>query len=212
MKKTLILDLDGTLYYQLGVQLTMGLWLAFYYLIHFWRIKELMILKDYRKIREQKITDIVERQFKIIAKKYNVTEEEVKKIVNIWMNQKPLQILPIFKDKKLIKMINDYQENKGQVIIYSDYPTIEKLAVLKVKYDISYDSTHPKIRVLKPDSKGLNYIIKENNLKQKETYFIGDSFSKDGKCAQSCDLEYIILPKFFRRKKHIIIKNKIEIN
>lgn len=33
-KKALILDLDGTLYFQFGVRIIMGLWMLLYYIVH----------------------------------------------------------------------------------------------------------------------------------------------------------------------------------
>ena len=211
-KKTIIFDLDGTLYYQYGVQCIMGCQMLLYYIIHLWRIKELMAIMYYRKIREKEIKGIVENQYKIVAKKYNMTIEEVKKLVDKWLFKKSLKIIKIFKDKKLCEIIDRYKKEGINIIIYSDYPTQEKIKALNIQYDKEYDSTHPEINELKPNPKGIKYIIKENNLKEDEILLVGDRDSKDGECARNCNIEYVILPKLFRNKKYVEITKKVGIN
>ncbi len=205
-KQTLICDLDGTLYYQLGVQLVMALWLASYYLLHFWRFKELLALKYYRQFREKTKDDVVAQQFKIVAQKYHFTEEKVKEIVDIWLFKKPLKILPLFKDRQLEKILRDF---KGDIIIYSDYPTSDKLQTLKMPYTKAYDATHPKISVLKPNPIGLYFIIADNKIRPDDILYIGDRDSKDGACARACQVDYIILPKLWRMHQHQKIKQMI---
>lgn len=51
--KALVFDLDGTLYYQRQLRLKMAWMLGSYYLCHFWRIKELLIIKKFREVREK---------------------------------------------------------------------------------------------------------------------------------------------------------------
>lgn len=208
-KKVLILDLDGTLYHQYGVQLFMGCRLAIYYLFHFWKFKELLMIMDYRKIREKNIKGIVEKQYKIIGQKYHKTPKQVEELIQKWMFEKPLDILPIFKDKKLDEIINNFA---GKVFIYSDYPTKDKLEALHTKYDKAYDSTNSNIMCLKPESKGLEYLINENKLNKKDILFVGDRDSKDGECSRRCQIDYVILPKFGRGKKYKKIKEYLQVN
>ena len=208
-KKTLILDLDGTLYYQYGVQCIMGCRMLLYYLIHFWKWKEFMVIMEYRKNRENNIEEIIDKQYILVAEKYSMSVKEVEKIIKQWLFQKPLRIVKFFRDRKLCAMIEEYKKRGLNIIIYSDYPTKEKLDVLNFKYDKAYDSTHKKIRVLKPDIIGLKYIIESNNLKEEEILFIGDRDTKDGECARRCNIDYIILPKVFRSKKYLEIKQKV---
>ena len=205
MKNTIIVDLDGTLYYQYGVHLVMGCQL----LLHFWKVKDLKIIMEYRKIREKNINNIVDKQYKIVADKYHVEEEYVKKVIDEWLFQRPLKALKKFKDKQLDKIITEFSQKGGKVYIYSDYPTKEKLKQLNTKFDKAYDSTNDNIKTLKPDKKGLEYIIKENNLQKEKILFIGDRDSKDGEISRKCNIDYVILPKLFRKKKISQIKQMI---
>lgn len=208
-KKILILDLDGTLYYQVGMQLFMGSWILIYYIFHFWKIKELIAILNYRKNREQELKDIVDIQFSLIAEKYHMSLEKIEYLINNWLIKKPLKIIYLFRDKKLIEIINEFKKKNGKIIIYSDYPTKEKLKALKIKYDLSYDSLYDKIRVLKPDPKGLNVIIKENNLNRNEILFVGDRDKKDGAISRKNKVDYVILPKLNRKKIYKEIKQKL---
>lgn len=200
-KKNIILDLDGTLYYLFFVKLIMCFELLMYYLLHFWKFKELAIIYYYRKIREENSENIVKKQYTLVAKKYNIPINRVKNLIEKWILIKPLKVLALCKDRKLDNLIIQFKKNGGKVIIYSDYPTKKKLELLNTLYDIAYDATNPKINVLKPNTKGLMYIIKENKLKREETIFVGDRDSKDGACARKCNVEYVILPNFFRKRK-----------
>lgn len=208
-KKNLIIDLDGTLYYLFWIKCIMLFIILIYYLFHFWKFKEVLILIYYRKIREKNIKNIVKIQYELVAKKFNVSIDEVKDITEEWLLVRPLKILHVCKDKKLENIIIDFKKNGGKVIIYSDYPTLKKLEVLNIIYDKAYDSTNSKIGVLKPNPKGLNYIIKDNSLRKTETLVIGDRDKKDGACARNCGIDYIIIPQFFRKKKHLLIIKKI---
>ena len=207
-KKALIIDLDGTLYFQYGVQFIMGCRMLLYYFFHFWKMKEFMAIMYYRKQREKNIKGIVNKQYILVAQKYGMKPEYVKKIVQIWLFHKPLAIIKIFKDKNLSKIINQCKNNGLSIIIYSDYPTKEKLSALNIQFDKAYDSTYSEIQTLKPDAKGLQYILKSNGLKKEEILFIGDRDSKDGECARRCHVDYIILSKLFRQKNYLEILKK----
>lgn len=210
-KKALILDLDGTLYFQFGVQCIMGCWMLLYHLFFFWKFKDFLAIMYYRKLREKDIKDVVDNQYILVAEKFKTNSKHIEEIVQTWLFNKPLKVLSIFKDKKLSKIIAKCKENGLKIIIYSDYPTKEKLSALNILYDETYDSTCPEIRTLKPDSKGLQYILKSNSLNKDDVLYVGDRDSKDGECARRCNVDYIILPKFSRQKKYIEILQKVGI-
>ena len=55
---------------------------------------------------------------------------------------------------------------------------------------------------MKPDKSGLERILAITGFDPCEALFIGDRYEKDGKCAESTGIDYIILPQnyFIRRK------------
>ena len=135
--------------------------------------------------------------------------DKVKKITDTWLIYKTLKVLPFFKDKKLVNIIEKVKKQNGKIIIYSDYPTLDKLNALNITYDKEYNPTNSNIKYLKPNPNGLNYIIKDNKYNKKDILYIGDRDSKDGECARICQIDYIILPKFFRNKKYSEINKKL---
>ncbi len=208
-KKVLILDLDGTLYYQIYVKLFMVFNILGYYIFHFWRMKDIFIILSYRKYRENNENTSTKEQYKFIADKYKVASSLVEEVINKWMFKKPLNLINRFKDKKLINIISTFKDKGGKVIIYSDYPTDDKLKAMGISYDKSYSPINNNIKYLKPNPKGLDYIIKENKFKREDILYVGDRDSKDGECARKCSVDYIILPKFNRNKYYMLIKDKI---
>lgn len=210
-KKVLIFDLDGTLYYQVFVRLFIGISMLGYYIFHLCKIKELFMILDYRKYREYNENTSIEEQYKYIADKYNVSISLVEDIINKWMIKKTLSLINKFRDKKLINIINIFKDKGIKIIIYSDYPTEEKLKTLNINYDKSYDPTNNNIKYLKPNPKGLEYIIRENKFDKGDILYIGDRDSKDGECARNCVVDYIILNKFNRGKYYKLIKEKVKI-
>ena len=133
-KKVLVLDLDGTLYYQIYVKLFMGLNLLGYYIFHFWKMKDIFIILGYRKYREDNENTSTEEQYKFIASKFKVSFSRVEGVINKWMFQKPLNLVNRFKDKKLINIIHNFKDKGIKIIIYSDYPTDDKLKSMGINY------------------------------------------------------------------------------
>lgn len=206
--KAFILDMDGTLYFQTLLRINMALELLYYYLLHPLKIKDLFILKYYRKIREKKEAylsrDFINEQYRIVGDRFNTSEEYVKKIVEIWIYDRPLKYIKRFKDDYLINLMNSLKKDGAKIIIYSDYPVESKVKVLKIQCDYMFSANDKDISCLKPNTKGLEFILKSTNLIKDEILFIGDRYEKDGKCAENCGIDFLILsPKKSKRIKQI---------
>lgn len=204
-KKALIVDLDGTLYYQRPVQICIGLELLIYYLFHFWRIKELKQILIYRHQHNTQ-TNFDIRTF---CKQQKTDIKTIQSLVQKWLFLKPLKWIKIFADKNLIYYLKEKQKSIP-VVIYSDYETKEKLNALNFKpnFKFSYDGTN--IRYLKPNPQGLTYIANNLNLLPENILIIGDRFDKDGLAASAFGSEFLILPqnpiarrKITKKLKHL---------
>ncbi len=112
-KKTVIVDLDGTLYFQKPVQLCMGLELCFYYILHIYKWREFLILLRYRK-QHNTSTSFNIKQF---ALSNNISVSKIKKLVDLWLILKPLKWIKLFADNKLIKILRQIQKQMD-VIVY----------------------------------------------------------------------------------------------
>ncbi|HKM22742.1 MAG TPA: HAD family hydrolase [Lachnospiraceae bacterium] len=200
--KALIFDLDGTLYFQTKLRLMMALRLGGYYISHFWKLKDLFILKKFREVREQwdeiqttTTVSLDEAQYRYIATKMNVSPEHVRAVIEEWMYEKPLSTLTECRDEALVDFINAIHEKGISVMIYSDYPVTDKLRALDIQADKTYSALDENIMSLKPDPKGLQIIMSDNQYKPSDIIMIGDRMSKDGQAAVNAGVDYIILDK-----------------
>jgi len=174
--RLIILDMDGTLYYQFPLRFCMCIELAFYYAVHIWRIPELFALGRFRKNYEK-----------------GILEKETP-VVIYWMREKPLRYIALFRDRRLLCLVRQLREHGAKIAVYSDYPVREKIAVLSgLTADYSFCSSDAAIQCLKPDPKGLKNILRITGITAEISLFIGDRYEKDGKCAENAGMDYIIL-------------------
>ncbi|MDE7324427.1 MAG: HAD family hydrolase [Lachnospiraceae bacterium] len=214
--KAVIFDLDGTLYYQNPFRLRMACWLLGYLVRHPSSLKDMLIIKKYRKVRENwekydtapetgNMQELDGRQYAYVAEKMKVTSERVRKTVTFFMLEAPLKLLPGYRDNVLADMIKELRNHKITVIIYSDYPVQDKLKALRIKADICYTSSDRQIGCMKPDPKGIGVILRERNLSNTEALMIGDRYEKDGLAAQGNDMDYIIVSK--KKKERELLRD-----
>lgn len=227
--KAVIFDMDGTLYFQLPLRLRMAGKLAAYYLRHPLRYQELLAIKTFREIREawpeterngrtkgcsksdrkNPANDLSEsldrRQYVQTAKRLGgVTPEWVKKTVEHWMYQVPLELLPSCRDRQLSGLISILRKSHTAVIIYSDYPAVEKARVLHLKPDYIFSALDPDIMCLKPDPKGLAHILSVTGLSPDQVLMVGDRYEKDGMAARNAGIDWLILPHSPKKRKKLL--------
>jgi HAD superfamily hydrolase (TIGR01549 family) len=168
--------MDGTLYYQLPLRFCMGIELMFFYIIHICRVRELFMLRRFRKSYES-----------------GVLQAEPP-IIQYWMQEKPSRYIALFKDRKLLRLIRRLRENGAKIAVYSDYPVRQKIKALpELEIDFCFCSADAVIQCLKPDPKGLKNILNLAGETAENSLFIGDRYEKDGKCAENSGIDFIIL-------------------
>lgn len=209
--KLVVLDMDGTLYYQRAMQLFMCMEMGMFAIRHPFSIWKLGVISTFRKIREmqefEKLNqchiesresgaDLLSIQYMAVAKKTGRSQETVKEIIEEWMFLRPLKYLGFTSDKRLCEWIKQWKSEGKKVIIYSDYPLKDKCAMLKISADGMYFSGDVKIGEMKPSVKGLDIICSDFSVEKNEVLIIGDRKSKDGKMAESADVDFVILKKW----------------
>ena len=202
--KAVVFDLDGTLYYQKPFRRRMVRFLACHLFTHPRAIRDMLIILDYRKIREdwehyekvqcfEETMDLEARQYHFVAKRKKTTPEYVKNVISFYMLETPLKLLYEYRDSELIQMIEDLRKKQVRIVIYSDYPVENKRKVLQVEADLCFTSTDKEINSMKPDSKGLQVILQQLQMKPEEVIMVGDRYEKDGLAAVANQMDYIIL-------------------
>lgn len=101
--------------------------------------------------------------------KWNITEEDIKRIIRNYLGR------PIEGTKEIIQKLKD--TNKYNLILLSDYPAEWKEEVLRKRkelqlFDKKYFSCD--LGLIKSDSGCFKYLIKDSQIDPKETIFIDD--------------------------------------
>ena len=190
--KAIILDLDGTLYFQKPLQLCMALLLLISCILPN-GVRNMKIILKYRKLYENHIVD--KERYSRLSEKYNITSKEIQSIVHSWLIKKPLFFIKLFRDRRLLSDMIRVQQSGIKLIVLSDYPTKEKLNAINFIPDFSYSSG--ELGVLKPNPLGLKQILTKHNLISSNCLLIGDRKDKDGALAEKLGMNYILLPGSF---------------
>lgn len=200
-----IVDFDGTMYDQPSLRKRMALKMLLFCLIKPWRAKEIYVIYLYRKQRESGKAfagkNGEQNELLEIARKVKWEENKTKSVIYNWMVELPGTVIEKTRDSGLIGFLEKQQRDGKKVILYSDYPLEEKMQYIGYKPDAHYYSGDAGINCLKPDNKGLEYIIKKNGLERDKTLFIGDRMEKDGECAVKSKIAYLILPRRVSNRK-----------
>ena len=193
-----VFDVDGTLYYQNKLRLIMGKRLLMYYLLHPLKFKDLIIIKNFRSLRENaKDTNGL---FDITAKKCNVSVSRVNEVIKKWIYENPIDALIASKDDTLLAIIDKLKANGKTVAIWSDYEADDKLKALQLSTDYVYTAEQERVGELKPSPKGLNLIMSDLNVPKDKTIMIGDRLVKDGEAAKKAGCDYLILSKSKKKR------------
>jgi HAD superfamily hydrolase (TIGR01549 family) len=170
--KAYILDMDGTLYRQMPVRFCMAASLAAYYVRRLNLLHEVSEIRRFRRAIENGVLKAADG-----AVKY-------------WMEEAPLKYIRLFRNKKLLSFIKAQKRRGAVIVVYSDHPAAEKCKALNLVPDYIFCALDKEINCLKPDSRGLGYIVSLLGLSVKDILYIGDRYKKDGLCAASVGIDY----------------------
>ena len=194
-----VFDVDGTLYYQNKLRLIMGKRLLMYYLLHPLKFKDLIIIKNFRSLRENaKDTNGL---FDITAKKCNVSVSRVNEVIKKWIYENPIDALTASKDDTLLAIIDKLKANGKTVAIWSDYEADDKLKALQLSTDYVYTAEQERVGELKPSPKGRKLIMSDLRVAKDKTIMIGDRMVKDGEAAKKAGCDYLILSKSKKKRE-----------
>lgn len=206
--KIYIFDLDGTLYDQPKLRITMAKRLVAHYALHPLRIRELLLLQTFRKVKdnwteeEGNEEDIDIRICKYISDSKRISLDLMTGIVRHWIYDDPLEVLYNSRDIRLIELIKTLRQAGRKVLVLSDYPVEDKLKALGVEADGMYSAADLNIGQLKPSPKGLEVIAEDLHCNKSDMIMIGDRMEKDGMAAENFGCDYIILPRKISKREN----------
>ncbi len=193
--KAVVFDLDGTLYDQKKLRLIMAMRLMCHYLCHPLKIKDVLLLKTFRQVRDTwdgDGNDVDAKQYAAVGAKYHTDPSYVETVVKRWIYDNPLSALPKCADARLAAYIRALMADHIPVFIFSDYPIEEKLNALGLSADGMYSPGDARRIELKPSPMGLNLIMSEHHLSKEDVLMVGDRDVKDGEAARRAGVDYYI--------------------
>ncbi|MDO4187701.1 MAG: HAD family hydrolase [Lachnospiraceae bacterium] len=194
-----VFDVDGTLYFQNKLRFIMATRLLGYYISHINKIRDLLIIKDFRSLREKaKDTD---RLYELTAEKNKTSVGRVEEVIKKWIYENPIDAVAKSKDLELCKLTRELQSSGKKVAIWSDYEAKDKLEALSIECENVYTAEQERVGELKPSPKGLLLIMNDLEVTPDRTLMIGDRMVKDGEAAKAAGCDYLILSKSKNKRK-----------
>ena len=199
----IIFDMDGTLYFQKGMQIRMALALIGCALTGRHGFRDLRLILKYRKLREtwdseREVDD--EEIYKELSGMTGMDSSGIGDIISLWMFDRPLDIVRRCRDRDLIEVIKRLKHEGKKVCVYSDYPTEDKCRAVGLGDDIPQfypGQEKGGISTLKPNPAGLIYIMNRYpDIAPEDTVMIGDRYEKDAAAAEGAGIDSIILKRF----------------
>jgi FMN phosphatase YigB (HAD superfamily) len=189
----IIVDVDGTLYYQRGVRFFMALKLLFYVIATPSKFKYLLALLRLRQLRETDIGAVMslDEQVNKVSRCYGLAENEFMLFINRWLFEEPLTYIKIFKNSIALDLVKKMIQKRKKVLFYSDYPCDDKLEALGVEGGQRLYPGKMGIVKLKPSKESINIVMREISLNRVDVIYIGDRYEKDGAAAKTVGIEFL---------------------
>lgn len=159
-----------------------------------WR--DIRMLQHFRKNREALAEScpkcVREEQYVATARAFGVGTDAVATVVHRWMEVAPLEMLRSARYRDVDTFFSTLRARGIRIGVLSDYPVEAKLSTLGLQADAVCCSTEPDVDCLKPGAAGLKKLLDRLRLEPSECVLIGDRMERDGACAQSLDMRFLM--------------------
>lgn len=193
-----VFDVDGTLYDQKKLRLTM-MFQLFKHAVTTLDISIFPIIKHYRKIRETLgDEEVFDFEAKLVKKTSEITgqaESRVVAVINEWIETRPLPYLSAARYDGLLSLFTAIKQQHKTLGILSDYRATAKVNALGLAADLVVSAQDDDVNVLKPHPKGLEAIANEAGVEMDRVILIGDRDERDGEAARRAGAQYLIKQK-----------------
>jgi putative hydrolase of the HAD superfamily len=200
--KAIVFDVDGTLYGQSGLRRAMLVRLVRAHLVRPWRGLHVMrILSAYRHAQEHLRAeavpsgDLAAAQLQWACQRAGASEAAVRALVEQWMEQAPLPLLPRFMDPDLPALLRTARQRGIRLGVLSDYPAAEKLRALGVAefFELVLTAQDPAVNRFKPDPSGLREALRRLGTEGADALYVGDRPQVDAVAAQAAGVPCVIV-------------------
>ena len=189
-----LIDVDGTLYRSLPLRILMATELA----VSGWTavriLRRFRIEHEHLRREEMAATESpFHLQIQRTARSLGVEDSRVERVVERWMQGRPLKWLPWCRRANLLESIAAFRAAGGRVAAVSDYPATAKLRAMQITelFDVvvaSGDVNSPKR--LKPWPDGYLLAAEELGISPEMCLVIGDRDATDGEAARRAGMSF----------------------
>ena len=187
-----IFDVDGTLYAQGKTRFIMFVRLLAYFCIRPFRWRELFALYLFRKLRERpefkKLS--VPQTCILMQKRLKLSASAIENTIRLWMFEKPLDLLCKYCHREVVDFIKSEHAAGKKIIIYSDYPALNKLHAMSIPYDHLFTSGEHGLQEQKPSETAMRTILKITGFSSAELLYVGDRDDRDKASAELVHMNY----------------------
>ncbi len=199
--RAVLFDLDGTLYRQTPMRSLMAMELLTLPMSGVLKAPQRWrALRTYRQAQEQlRSTDAhgsaTSAQLAAAARGTGLPVEEVDRLVNEWMMERPLKYLRLCRAKGLDRLL-DFLDTTGiRAGVLSDYPAESKLRALGLdgRFSPVLCTSAPDVAALKPSPRGFLLACRSWRLAPGEVLYVGDRPDVDAAGASAAGMPCVII-------------------
>lgn len=210
--KAVCLDLDGTLYSQIGLRRAMMLRLLLNLLLSPRKgYQALRTVSVYRRAQEQMRgmaaprADIGEAQLMLTCELTGESRETVVTCIGKWFEEAPLPLLSRFIQPGLLEFLGEARRRDIKLAVVSDYPAQAKLSALGVSeyFDVVVCAQDPDVQRFKPDPTGIQVALHRLGVETKDALYVGDRAGVDGEAARRAGIKYAIINRNANKGGHL---------
>lgn len=203
--RAVLFDLDGTLYAQLPLRLVMACEMGLVCVASLGRggSRVPRVVTTFRKLREELRghecagEPLGVRQYSIVSERLRCSREDVERVVEEWIYQRPLKWLSYCRRAGLLELLQFLDARGIHKGVFSDYPAHEKLAALGLAshFDLVLSSVDSEIGAFKPDPRGYAAAAAKWGLPPSSVLYIGDRMEIDAPGAVAAGMPCAVLTR-----------------
>jgi FMN phosphatase YigB (HAD superfamily) len=200
--KTLLFDLDGTLYKQSMIRRRMaGRLLKSCLMEPMQGWKVLRGLGAYRQAQEELRRSpgngggIAERQLQLASRRTGLRVEDLRRTVALWMEECPLDLLAEAMWEGLEALLAGARQRGLRLGIVSDYPAGKKLEAMGLQgyFETVVTAQDAEVQRFKPDARSLEVALDRLDTRPEDALYIGDRPEVDAEAARRAGVACAIL-------------------
>jgi putative hydrolase of the HAD superfamily len=201
--RAVVFDVDGTLYSQGPVRRTMMLRLTRAHARRPWAgSRTLRTLAAYRRAQEALRDDAFDgdveaRQLELAAAKLGASTDEVRTLVEQWMETAPLDAVAANARPDLVEVLDELRGRGVRLGVLSDYPAERKLMAMGIedRFDVVVTAQDPRVRSFKPNPRGLLVALAELGVAPADALYVGDRPEVDAAAASAAGVRCLLVGK-----------------